>query len=174
MLVTTILTIMYPSPLIAPPPLPHLPLLPYQKRTLASQLHELRRFMKFPPKDFLTALLHDETATAAAIDTTRYQHYKSVVPRCCFIISCLPRHYSARSPGPHQPPPPPVPLPRLVACCCSPPLCCCSPPLLLPRSPAVRKLMRLRGGVGLSRRISCGVYWCLCSFRAGVVGTVGR
>ena len=61
-----ILTIMYPSPLPPPP----LPLLPYQKRTLASQLHELRRLMKVPPEDFLRALLHDETATAAAtIDT---------------------------------------------------------------------------------------------------------
>ena len=57
---------MYPSPLPPPP----LPLLPYQKRTLASQLHELRRLMKVPPEDFLRALLHDETATAAAtIDT---------------------------------------------------------------------------------------------------------
>ena len=48
-----ILTIMYPSPLPPPP----LPLLPYQKRTLASQLHELRRLMKVPPEDFLRALL---------------------------------------------------------------------------------------------------------------------
>ena len=47
MLVTPILTIMYPSPLIAPPS----PSLPYQKHTLASQLLELRRLMKFPPKD---------------------------------------------------------------------------------------------------------------------------
>ena len=57
---------MYPSPLPPPP----LPLLPYQKRTLASQLHELRRLMKVPPEDFLRALLQDETATAATmIDT---------------------------------------------------------------------------------------------------------
>ena len=68
-----ILTIIYPSLLIAPlsslTPHPSLPL-PYQKRTLTSQLHELRRLMKVPPEDFLRALLQDETATAATmIDT---------------------------------------------------------------------------------------------------------
>jgi len=80
-----------------------------------------------------------------------YVHcYSIFLTNYCVVLNRRPRRYSARSPDPRQPPPSPLFLPRLVAYCWS------APPLHL-RSLVVRKLMWLRQGLGLARRISCVV-----------------